>query len=472
LFVGIATAAALFGEDAFARAGGGQNYNSGGGSSGSGGSSGGGEVELLINILILIIRYPHIALPILFLAAVFFGISGLISRLSAKAVVRTQRTAPPPAQGLPTLKAADPAFSEILFLDLARLLYMRALQGGNNASISEGLVQSLKRRGPAEDVIFGSTSIESIQLQGQKISIIVYFDANYSSSNQLIAARERWRFIRDAHAKSPTPDRMQSLSCAACGSPLETTPQGNCRNCGENLSDGRLQWQAAEILASNLRVLPGLPLSLGAGVEEGTDMPLMMAPDLASAQRALKARHPEFVWTEFRNRAQEIFIKIQEAWASGQWEQARPYETDFLFQQHRFWMERYAREGFKNRLSDLKVTDIVLARISTDMWLETITVRIFARMKDWTENTNGKVIGGSKTEERIFSEYWTFIRSSGQSLKPRNNLDSCPSCGAPLDKVNQSGVCGYCEAKITGGSFDWVLALIDQDEVYMRPRSV
>ena len=104
--------------------------------------------------------------------------------------------------------------------------------------------------------------------------------------------------------------------------------------------------------------------------------------------------------------------------------------------------------------------------IGTDAWLESVTVRIFARMRDWTEDASGKVVGGSRSEDRIFSEYWTFIRTAGKPARPRAELESCPSCSAPLDKVNESGVCGYCDAKITGGDFDWVLSAIDQDESY------
>jgi uncharacterized protein with PIN domain len=95
-----------------------------------------------------------------------------------------------------------------------------------------------------------------------------------------------------------------------------------------------------------------------------------------------------------------------------------------------------------------------------------VTVRIYARMRDWTEDRDGNVVGGSRSEDRIFSEYWTFLRSAGGAGRPRENLDQCPSCGAPLDRVSETGVCGYCEAKITGGEHDWVLSAIEQDEAY------
>ena len=44
--------------------------------------------------------------------------------------------------------------------------------------------------------------------------------------------------------------------------------------------------------------------------------------------------------------------------------------------------------------------------------------------------------------------------------------NKCPNCGAPADKMGQSGVCEYCGSKITDGNFSWVLFSITQDEVY------
>jgi hypothetical protein len=37
-----------------------------------------------------------------------------------------------------------------------------------------------------------------------------------------------------------------------------------------------------------------------------------------------------------------------------------------------------------------------------------------------------------------------------------------PQCGAGLDKVNQLGICGYCNNRIRSGEFDWVVAMIVQ----------
>jgi uncharacterized protein with PIN domain len=66
----------------------------------------------------------------------------------------------------------------------------------------------------------------------------------------------------------------------------------------------------------------------------------------------------------------------------------------------------------------------------------------------------------------MFTEYWTFVRTAGKSHRAEATAANCPSCGAPLDNVSESGVCGYCDARITGGEYDWVLSAIDQDEAY------
>ena len=74
------------------------------------------------------------------------------------------------------------------------------------------------------------------------------------------------------------------------------------------------------------------------------------------------------------------------------------------------------------------------------------------------------MVGGSRTVERNYSEYWTLIRSARARGTPR--LDqNCPGCGAALT-LNMAGLCSHCGAHVTSGEFDWVLSKIEQDEAY------
>ena len=69
-----------------------------------------------------------------------------------------------------------------------------------------------------------------------------------------------------------------------------------------------------------------------------------------------------------------------------------------------------------------------------------------------------------KRRERRYSEYWTLVRGSSRKGVPRVD-PTCPNCGAEL-KVNMTGSCEFCAAKVTAGEFDWVLSRIEQDEAY------
>jgi predicted lipid-binding transport protein (Tim44 family) len=468
----------LFGE-AWARAGGGHGFSGGGGgySGGGGGYSGGGGGDGgdgLGLLLWLILEHPTVGVPIVVIVAIFLFLQK--NQLASRAVYRTQGRSPAARPDLESLRRADPNFSEPLFLDLARLVYTRAQEerGRNNWEaltpfVSEPIIDVLrKRNGGVKDVrevIVASARIAKVEYAGDKAQLSVFFESNVTEDGRALYLRELWLFARTATTLSPGPDRMRALNCPNCGSPIETLRDGRCASCDAVLTDARLQWQVIGAKVLHREPAPGIQLGFG-GVEEGTDYPLVQAPDLAAQRRALHARHPEFDWSDFRKRAIEIFTLIQAAWSAGSWEKARPYETDFLYQQHRYWIERYNREGLRNRVEDVVVTDIGVAKITVDAFLEAITVRIYARARDWTETKDGRVVGGSRDKPRVFSEYWTFLRSAGKDARPREHVDRCPSCGAPLDRVSETGVCGYCDAKITGGEFDWVLSTIDQDETY------
>jgi hypothetical protein len=126
-------------------------------------------------------------------------------------------------------------------------------------------------------------------------------------------------------------------------------------------------------------------------------------------------------------------------------------------------MDRYAAFSYVNRVEDVEVTRIALAKIDVDAFYESITVRIFARARDWTEDAGGRVVGGSKTAHRVFSEYWTFLRAiPGTVIAP----SSCPSCGAALSPGGGATVCASCGGKLVGGGFDWVASRIEQDDAY------
>lgn len=471
----------------WARVGGGGGYSGGGGSNGGGG---GGDFDGLVELIFwLLIRHPKIGVPVLILVIVVAVVSKgraftSSARSTATVFTPSYRTSPAPARvfDAAAIRGADPNFSEPLFVDFAQLVYVRGLEarGSGSTTLLAGLFASeavktlLARREGIEavrDVIFGATRIASAQLEGGSFWIEVDYETNLTEvrggTPAQLLCRERWALRRKAGVLSPGPERMRALGCVACGSTLEPTPQGGCPSCGGARTGGLTQWEVARILVADRRPLSAPELPTGGGVEPGTERPTVVDPRLGAKRREFDARHPEHDWSVFVGRVRDTFVRLQRAWSDRTWDKARPLESDALFQSHRFWMDRYARFGLVNKIEDVDVGRIEVVKVDTDAFFETITVRIFASMRDWTEDASGNVVGGSRDEPRSFSEYWTFLRSIG-GKKPRGEWDpaSCPSCGAPADRINMAGICEYCGGKIGGGDFDWVVSRIEQDDAY------
>ena len=474
--------------DAFGRAGGGNSFSGGSSSSGSssgssssygGSSSSDGDGGALM--VWLLFEHPTVGVPLIL---VFVGLTiyrkTRQGEFAQRHVSRTERWEPPVPRGpepvqLAALLATDPGFSAPLFLDMARLVHTRAWQESRALDVLAAYLAPGPRRtleqfvgdGQISDVCIGAAQIAGVRL-GEWQELTVRFTTNVvrttkTGKSQQFARIESWRFGRRAGGVSLGPDRMQELRCPSCGNPSETRTNGTCTRCDQVVNDGRLMWIVRDIEVVSSEEVPRIALHLGGGVEPGTRIPTRPDPDLGIALRKLSVMQPDFSVTAFRDRAKATFFTIQEAWSAGRREDLRPLESDFLFQQHRYWLERYAREGMRNRCGSVSVSQLDFVKITIDGYVVAVTVRIFASMFDWTEDRSGQIVGGSQSEPRAFTEYWTFVRSVG--AKP-TQASGCPSCGAALDRVSEAGVCGYCEAKITSGTFDWVLNDIQQDEVW------
>jgi predicted lipid-binding transport protein (Tim44 family) len=384
---------------------------------------------------------------------------------------------------LDRLFAEDPNFSRPLFLDFVQLLYSRAQHARGSGDFDpvspyfmppmvEGMArdrETLSLVG-VEGVIIGRSDILRIQVFPKRTNFItVEFESNFTERRGDAAidfyAVERWTFRRKAGVLSKGPEEMRTLSCPGCGSPVELDPEGRCTYCSRAAGGGKFHW-----VVSNMEVhekTKRIPPVVGgwSGAEQGLERPTVFQPEFSVVRKKFQARHAGFTWPAFSQRVQHIFSALQNAWTEQAFEKARPYESDPLFNAHRFWIERYKREGLRNRLEEIELEKIQPCRIETDAFYEAVTVRIFAKMLDYTEDAEGKVVEGSKKKKRKFSEYWTFIRRIGSKEGKKGKQDACPSCGAPV-QVSMAGDCEYCGSKVTTGDFDWVLSQIEQDEAY------
>ncbi|MDX6444177.1 MAG: hypothetical protein QOH71_1251 [Blastocatellia bacterium] len=477
--------------EAFARVGGGQGYGGGGGHGGGGGGGAGALVYLIVRLLLwLTIEHPVIGIPIdiIVIGAVVYWFAR--PSKSAISLDSSSITAPDPVataqqqdfqREFNQLRRFDPNFSEIIFTDFCYALYGRAHDARGRSPkeldllspyLSEQARASLLQLNPpnlksVEGIIVGAMQVISVQgLATPMVYVTLEFETNYTevTDRQMsYYARERWVLERKRDVLSPTPEHAKALHCPRCGAALQKDTVGACAFCGTKIESGEFQWYVRSI--STLQREAKGPLLTSDVPEVGTNYPTITQPNFPAVRAAFEENNPAFSWSDFQARARLIFNELQEAWSMLNWERARPHETDNIFQMHRYWIDAYQRQGLRNALDQHKITAMQPVKIKLDAFYNAITLRIFAEGYDYTIDTEGRVVAGSKKNLRRWSEYWTFIRNSKAAPAPARADLNCPNCGAPL-KVNATGVCEFCGGKITSGDFDWVLSKIEQDESY------
>ena len=201
------------------------------------------------------------------------------------------------------------------------------------------------------------------------------------------------------------------------------------------------------------------------GEEVGTGWPTVFHPELAARRAALLEADPASTDEALAARVRWIYDQLNAAWTAMDLAPVRPYVSDELFDYLQYWVESYRRQGLRNVLEGMRLTELKMVKVVRDRWYDAATYRIWGTGRDSTVRVaTGDVVAGNPRSDRYYSEYWTFIRGAGVHGTPRTDK-SCPNCAAPLE-TNMAGECNYCGAKVTSGQFDWVLSKIEQDEAY------
>jgi hypothetical protein len=379
---------------------------------------------------------------------------------------------------LEVIREADPDFSIALFEDFLYALYHEAHTARGAGTLDRlspwlrpDARSTLLARGqvPVGSIVVGA--MRPLELDGSdpaRHRLLVELESNYTETpapgrEQAYWVTERWWISRAKTAKSRPPERARVLDCPGCGAPLEKILGGACSYCRRAVDQGDLDWIVDSVQLVALE--PRGPMLTGTTEERGTDWPTVVDPALTERLAELSARDPAFAAPAFIERVGFVFRTMQTAWSSLEWERARPVLTDNLFEAQRYWIQAYRRSGLRNVTERARILRVDPVRVASDRWFDSITVRFWATGLDYTvRDVDGAVVGGSRTTERAYSEYWTLIR--GHAAKGPTRAEAvCPQCGAPLE-VTMAGNCTHCRAKVNSGEFDWVLARIEQDEAY------
>jgi ribosomal protein L37AE/L43A len=489
-------ALALFGAlAAYARVGGGESYSGGGSSSGGGGGDSGGAELLYIVFRLLLwltIEHPVIGIPVDIVVMVvvvrYFGRNNKVSVFAVSSAPAAASAAPQRLDDLRLegLRRFDPNFSAITFSDFCYSLYARAQEARGKGELeryapylSEPARNALRSRNPQGLTEVRGVVIGSFQVGGMRgldhgldhgpdkavVSVDVTFESNYTEVTAAGASswyvREQWTLERGRDVLSPEPEKAKADHCPRCGAALHTRTDGSCEYCGVKIEGGAFQWyvRGMALLARESRG----PLLTSNVPEQGTELATVFQPRFNEILKAFEAAAPGFAWPALEERVRAIAVELQEAWTARDWERVRPLESESLFQMHRYWIDAYRKQNLHNVVADYAITNVQPVKIDADAFYESLTVRLWAQGRDHTVDGTGRIVAGSRTQLRKWSEYWTFIRTRAAADGTRKV--PCPNCGAQV-VAGASGICDSCGGKLTLGAFDWVLSRIEQDEAY------
>jgi hypothetical protein len=472
--------------------GGGSSRGGGGGYSGGGGGGGsGGSGDAVFFLVWLLIEHPVIGVPAV-IVVVYIAVRRSRNVSQMRDWSSQDRGAPfvppepPPSprdsarRELELLRTADENFSLILLEDFLYALYaeVHAARGEGklarySAFLSPEAAASLggRRANGVKDIVVGAmtfTGARGTRGDAAGVSFTVRYESNFTETSlegreQSYYAEEEWLLSRKAGVQSRTPDRARLFVCPSCGAPQDAVTAGKCAHCGKIVQNGDFDWvvQSVELV----RCTPRGPMLTGDTEEQGTDEPTLVDPEASEMMGELLSDDPALSWETFQGRVTLIFSEFQVAWSGRDLAKMRGFLSDRLFETQVFWVEAYKGQGLRNITENARVLGVELARVGRDRFFDAITVRLWATSLDYTvTDPENRVVAGSRSRERRYTEYWTLIRSRARKGPTRTDR-VCPNCGAPLE-VNMAGICKFCQAKVTAGDFDWVLSRIEQDEAY------
>ena len=180
-----------------------------------------------------------------------------------------------------------------------------------------------------------------------------------------------------------------------------------------------------------------------------------------SVAAQVRQTDPDFSAETFLGWAQEVFMKIQEAWTTRDWKVIRPFESETLFNTHKQQLDEYIRLGKINVIEKIGIKHCSLKSYTVDGDKEVMVVALNALLRDYViDATTRNVLESDPNRDWYMKYELTFNRKVGVKTHPgMSNMSTtnCPNCGAPTE-ITSAGQCPYCGSVITNGEHDWVLS--------------
>ncbi len=140
------------------------------------------------------------------------------------------------------------------------------------------------------------------------------------------------------------------------------------------------------------------------------------AGDLAAGLSHIRQMDPGFDEQRFPDVVMDIFFKIQGAWMNRDLGGVNSLLTTEMRRIFQGDIDRLLREHRVNRLENIAVRKVEVSEAWQESGQDYVTTLIYANLLDYTtDDTNGQVVEGSKTDPVKFEEFWTFTRPVGNN---------------------------------------------------------
>jgi hypothetical protein len=273
-------------------------------------------------------------------------------------------------------------------------------------------------------------------------------------SEALRVLRETWVFSRSPDAPSRAPDEVGQLGCPSCDRPWDETAQaqtnGRCPSCDARvrspLHSGDFDWVlcSVEVPRHSEAWLP-----TAGSHEVGTDLPTVIDPRLGLRHQALREGVRGFVWERFTEEVRELFARLLVVGDEGgaatighvaRWRGLDVAVTDGFLADEAAREALLATQGLTETIKSARVCSLQLVGVESDRFFERVTVRLYAAgyfaliagLDPDRPETSGTVVSGSRHQERVYSEYWTFLRER-QASRPAEGATSSGGSGFRLE---------------------------------------
>ena len=174
----------------------------------------------------------------------------------------------------------------------------------------------------------------------------------------------------------------------------------------------------------------------------------------------IQAIDPAFSADKFIGFAREVFMTIQTAWTTKDWQPIRPFESETLFNQHKQQLDEYIRLGKTNVIEKVGIKHCSLHSFQQDGDKEVLVVWLNAVMRDYViDDATKKVLESDPNRDWYMKYEMVFNRKAGVKTDPGKTgvkTTNCPNCGAPTE-ITSAGKCAFCGSVLVNGDHDWVL---------------